>query len=53
MSPEEVIAILTNRLAFIADQRELAEQRGDLAAVAGLDADATATSATLAILSGP
>lgn len=50
MSPEEVIAILSNRLVHLAAQRELAVERGDLATVDALDEDAAATEATLALL---
>lgn len=53
MTIDELIALLNNRLGFIGTQRAAAAGRGDVAMVAALDEDAAATSATLAILSGP
>lgn len=47
MSIEELVNLLQNRLAFNAQQRSSAAQRGDVALVASLDADSATTQATL------
>lgn len=47
MSIQDLIAILQNRLTFNQGQRTAAVQRGDVAAVASLDADINSTQATL------
>ena len=50
MGLSELIAILNNRLAYLATQRTEAFTRGDLTMMATLDADAARTTATLNIL---
>ena len=47
MSIEEIIKLLQNRLAFNAQQRAAAAQRGDIGQVAVFDADTATTQATL------
>jgi len=47
MTIEEIIAILKNRLAFNAQQRTAAVNRGDIDQVAALDADTVTTQASL------
>lgn len=47
MGIADLIALLQNRLAFNAGQRTAAVQRGDVAAVALLDADTVTSQASL------
>ena len=47
MSLDDLIKLLQNRLAFNAQQRAAAAQRGDIALVSSLDADSATTQATL------
>lgn len=47
MSINDLISMLENRLAYTRAQRTAAEQRGDIAQVAALDADIASTQATL------
>ena len=47
MSIADLIVILENRLAFNAQQRSAAVQRGDVEQSAALDADSATTQATL------
>jgi hypothetical protein len=47
MSVDDLIVILENRLAFNAQQRAAAVQRGDVEQIAALDADSATTQATL------
>jgi len=47
MSIADLIVILENRLAFNAQQRSAAVQRGDIGQVAIFDADTATTQATL------
>lgn len=47
MTIEEIIAILKNRLAFNAQQRNAAVSRGDIEQVAALDADTVTTQASI------
>lgn len=53
MTIDELIALLTNRLAFIASQRATAVLRGDVTMVAALDEDAAVTAATLSAITPP
>ena len=50
MGLNELIALLNNRLAYVASQRSEAFARGDLALTTTLDADIAKTTETLAIL---
>jgi hypothetical protein len=50
MSIEELIALLRNRIAFAQTRRIEAFQRGDVETVAAIDADISATNASLAVL---
>ena len=47
MSIDDLIVILENRLAFNAQQRAAAVQRGDLPQVQAIDADSATTQGTL------
>lgn len=47
MSLADLISLLNNRLSHAANQRASAFQRGDVVAVAALDADMASTQATL------
>lgn len=50
MGLSELIALLNNRLAYLATQRAEAFSRGDITMMTTLDADTAKTTATLAIL---
>lgn len=50
MTIAEIIEIVSNRLARLAESRALAVQAGDLAAVDAIDAEVVATEVTLAQL---
>lgn len=50
MGLAELIAMLNNRLAYLAVQRTEAFSKGDVALISSLDADSAKTTATLNIL---
>jgi hypothetical protein len=50
MSINDLIALLQNRIAFIASQRDAAVERGDIAQVYLLDTDKITTQSTLETL---
>jgi hypothetical protein len=50
MIANEVIQLLKNRLAYQRQQRAMAEQRGDIAAINQIDADIAEAERTLAVL---
>ena len=50
MGLSELIALLNNRLAYLATQRAEAFSRGDISMMNSLDADTAKTTATLAVL---
>lgn len=50
MSIAEIIEIITNRIAKLAEAREFAVRGGDLAGVSDVDAEIAATETTLALL---
>ena len=50
MGLNELIALLNNRLAYLATQRAEAFTRGDITMMTALDADTAKTTATLNIL---
>ena len=47
MSIKDLLALLNNRLAFLASQRASAVQRGDVAVVSQTDAETAVTQATI------
>ena len=52
MSIEDLIKMLSNRIAFNVQQRQAAVMRGDVSYVTALDADTATTQATLDALQG-
>jgi len=50
MITQEVVRLLNNRLAYQRQQRTIAEQRGDSAAINQIDADIDEAERTLAVL---
>ncbi len=50
MTPEQIIAILNNRLTYLDGQRVEAVARGDLALVNAIDFDVVETTNTIGVL---